>query len=93
MKNILILIAITTLVGCESNKVIPAECTSVSEEMIEVLNDGFSNEGYTIDPRTVRAVKSNAFKSLYFIAGRVTGSELPLTGQIGVWASNSLQAG
>lgn len=93
MKKALILIAIATLAGCENDEAILAKCTPIPAEMIEVLNGGFSSEGYAIDPSTVRAVKSNAFKSLYFIAGRVTGPQLPPPGHIGVWASNSLQAG
>ena len=93
MKKLLTLIAIATLVGCESDEETLAKCTPVPSEMVEVLNGGFSNEGYAIAPNTVRAVKSNAFKSLYFIAGRATGPQLPPPGHIGVWASNSLQAG
>lgn len=93
MKKVLTLVAIAALVGCESNEEILAKCTTVPAEMIETLNSGFSSEGYVIDSSTVRAVKSNAFKNLYFIAGRATGPQLPPPGQIGVWASNSLQAG
>lgn len=93
VKEIVALLVIMGLVGCSSDEDILAQCTNVSVDMVKIINDGFPEEGYTLHTNTARAVKSSDFKKLYFIAAQVTGPRLPPPGHIGIWASNSLQAG
>jgi len=92
MRNILLLLILINLAGCESSEdvVISSKCIKINLEMVDAINSGFSTDVYKIKADTAMAIKSNDFKKVYFIAALVDGMN---SEEVAIWTSNSLQAG
>ena len=69
-------------------------CKSVPKDMVAGIEEGFE-KGVQGKWRlhNAQAVRSKAFKKLYFISAEIDGPGVAEKGDIGTWASNSLQLG
>jgi len=69
-------------------------CEKLSTEMVKTIASALSiSGGGDLEVSTARAVKSKDFDNVYFIAAEIQGMGMEGNGEIGLWSSNSLQAG
>ena len=59
--------------------------------MVDAVATGTVEGQGSLEP--VVAVRSDDFEEVYFIAAEIDGPEVEADGDVGVWASNSLQPG
>lgn len=64
-------------------------CEDVPDNIVADINEGFNTEGLTF--RNAQTVKSNDFKSVYFISGDIQGAGLEGDDDIATFATNSLE--
>jgi hypothetical protein len=74
----------------------PTTVASRCEKVSRALLDGIA-EGLTVTGggslRNGYAVKSNDFSKVYMVAADIQGAGMEGTGEVGVWATNSLELG
>jgi hypothetical protein len=76
----------------DSSQTATNRCIKVSRAKLDGIASGLTVSGGG-SLRDGWAVKSEDFNSLYFIAAEIDGSGLEGNGDIGLWASNSLESG
>jgi hypothetical protein len=70
-----------------TGNVYAGKCIEIDNVMVSTIESGFNDKNQKLQPKSVYAVKSEDYKSVYFIAGKTEN------GEIGVWSSNSVKAG
>jgi len=85
----------TPLPPVEPPTAIPADlCLAVAPDKIANIAQGLTvTGGGTLDAATARAVRSTEYDQVFFIAAEIDGTGMEGKGDIGVWASNSLEPG
>lgn len=89
---ILVLVACSTTATPTSEgaaNVAASRCTPASPVLLQRLRDGLK-PGATLT--SVSVVKSNDFQQVWFAAGRITGTGIPIK-TVGLWAVNDLSGG
>ena len=82
------------MTGLITVSVSSSACVNVQPDMVENIASGLSiGGGGTLVKTSARAIKSNDFKNIYFIAAEIQGQGMESKGEIGLWASNSIEAG
>lgn len=73
----------------------PADlCLSIAPDKIANIAQGLTvSGGGSLDAVTARAVRSTDYDQVFFIAAEIDGTGMESAGEIGVWASNSLEPG
>jgi len=91
MKYILVIMVILAvlLAGCGGSE--PLRGEPVPADKLAGIESGLNIDTYTL--RDGWAVKSEAFKSVYMIAAEIDGPGLDGDGDVGLWASTSLDGG
>jgi hypothetical protein len=69
-----------------------SRCVAVPKGLVDAIEEGLTVQGGgTL--RNARAVKSEDFNNVYMVAAELQGAGLEGADDIGVWATNGLQAG
>jgi hypothetical protein len=84
--KLLVLIIILFSYCSESQE--PERCVNVPSDKLEALESGLNLSGGSL--RDGWAVKSRDFNNVYFIAAEIDGPGIEGDGDVGLWASNSL---
>jgi hypothetical protein len=67
-------------------------CVSVDRSLVEAIATGLTvSGGGTL--RDAYAVKSDDFQKVYFVSAEIDGPGIEGDGDVGTWATNSLEAG
>lgn len=78
--------------GCASPTAPPAadtsRCLGVGAALVDAIETGLTLDGGSLG--RAAAVRSNDFDKVWFVAAQITG---PGVNDVGVWATNSLEAG
>lgn len=95
MRFLVIALALSFLGGFAGTLVAKEErCLPVPKDMVEALDEGFDmavRGKWRL--RNAQAVRSKTYKKLFFISAEIDGPGVKGKGDIGTWASNSLQVG
>jgi hypothetical protein len=86
------LVVLLVLAGCGGGGgEASARCVDVSQARVAQIEEGLTvTGGGTLEG--AKAVKSDDFSKVYFISAEIQGSGMEGQGEVGTWASNSIDA-